>query len=128
MNKVVLQVELLDDKTKKKAMKAVSKISGVESVSMEMKEQKLTLIGDMDAVVVVEKLRKLCYTEILSYGPAKVEKKDNKKEAEKKEPAEKKNKDQTQNIADILKTYETYHNHYHYTSYVEENPNACVIC
>ncbi|BAT94258.1 hypothetical protein VIGAN_08084200 [Vigna angularis var. angularis] len=124
MNKVVLQVELLDDKTKKKAMKAVSKISGVESVSMEMKEQKLTLIGDMDAVVVVEKLRKLCYTEILSYGPAKVEKKENKKE---KEP-EKKNIDQTQNIADILKTYETYHNHYHYTSHVEENPNACVIC
>ncbi|XP_047177670.1 heavy metal-associated isoprenylated plant protein 39-like [Vigna umbellata] len=125
MNKVVLQVELLDDKTKKKAMKAVSKISGVESVSMEMKEQKLTLIGDMDAVVVVEKLRKLCYTEILSYGPAMVEKKENKKE---KEPPEKKNIDQTQNIADILKTYETYHNHYHYTSYVEENPNACVIC
>ncbi|WVY96284.1 hypothetical protein V8G54_028435 [Vigna mungo] len=126
MNKVVLQVELLDEKTKKKAMKAVTIIiiiiAGVESVSMEMKEQKLTLIGDMDAVVVVEKLRKLCYTEILSYGPAKVEKKDNKKEAEKK------NKDQTQNIADILKTYETYHNHYHCTSYVEENPNACVIC
>ncbi|XP_027937943.1 heavy metal-associated isoprenylated plant protein 39-like isoform X2 [Vigna unguiculata] len=106
-------------------MKAVSKISGVESVSMEMKEKKLTLIGDMDAVVVVEKLRKLCYTEILSYGPEKVEKKENKK-VEKKE-AENKNKDQTQNIADILKTYETYHNHYHYTSYVEENPNACVI-
>ncbi|QCE08148.1 heavy metal-associated isoprenylated plant protein 39-like isoform X1 [Vigna unguiculata] len=125
MNKVVLQVELPDEKTKKKAMKAVSKISGVESVSMEMKEKKLTLIGDMDAVVVVEKLRKLCYTEILSYGPEKVEKKENKK-VEKKE-AENKNKDQTQNIADILKTYETYHNHYHYTSYVEENPNACVI-
>jgi len=106
-------------------------IAGVESVSMEMKEQKLTLIGDMDAVVVVEKLRKLCYTEILSYGAEKVEnkeKKEEKKKPEEKKQPEKKNNDQTQNIANILKAYETYHNHYHYTSYVEENPNACVIC
>jgi len=101
-------------------------MAGVESVSLEMKEQKLTLVGDMDAVVVVEKLRKVCYTEIISYGAAKVENKEKKKE-EKKQP-EKKNNDQTQNIADILKAYENYHNHYHYTSYVEENPNACVIC
>ncbi|CAJ1977007.1 unnamed protein product [Sphenostylis stenocarpa] len=121
MNKVVLKVELLDDKIKKKAMKVVSNISGVESVAMEMKEQKLTLIGDMDAVVIVEKLRKLCYTEILSFGPAKEEKKEKTKE-EKKQTQNKNNND------NILKVCDAYHKHYHYSSYVEENPNACVIC
>ncbi|RDX66901.1 Heavy metal-associated isoprenylated plant protein 39, partial [Mucuna pruriens] len=123
--KVVLKVELQDDKIKKKAMKVVSNISGVESVSVDMKDQKLTLIGDMDAVIVVDKLRKVCYTEILSVGPAKEEKKGTDKDKEKK--VEKNNNDQN-----TLNVYEAYHiqmrqPHYYYTS-IEENPNACVIC
>ncbi|CAL0300700.1 unnamed protein product [Lupinus luteus] len=136
--KVVLKVEIYDDKIRKKAMKAVSSLSGVESVSVDMKNQKLTLTGDIDPVVIVGKLRKLCVTEILSVGPAQEDeekkKKKNKepKKDEKKNPEVKKN-DQQENLAHIVKAYEAYHHnqmrqpHYYYTS-VEENPNACSIC
>ncbi|KAI5400347.1 heavy metal-associated isoprenylated plant protein 39 [Lathyrus oleraceus] len=130
MNKIVLQVEIHDDKTKKKAMKAISNISGVESVSLDMKDQKLTLTGDIDPVQVVTKLRKLCLPKILSVGPAKEPKKE-----EKKKVTEEK-KDQSKNSAahGVVKVCEAYHYpmmmaqpQYYYTS-VEENPNACVIC
>ncbi|OIV91450.1 hypothetical protein TanjilG_02068 [Lupinus angustifolius] len=116
-------------------MKKVSSLSGVESVSVDLKNQKLTLTGDIDPVVIVGKLRKLCLTEILSVGPAQEEEKKKNKEPkkdEKKNPEVKKN-DQQENLAHIVKAYETYHYNqmrqppYYYTS-VEENPNACSIC
>ncbi|KAL9324031.1 hypothetical protein ACSQ67_008888 [Phaseolus vulgaris] len=73
--KIVLKVELYDDKIKKKAMKTVSGISGVESVSVDMKDQKMTVTGDVDSVKVAIKLKKFCHADILSVGPAKEEKK-----------------------------------------------------
>lgn len=103
---------------------------GVESVSLDMKDQKLTLTGDIDPVQVVTKLRKLCLPKILSVGPAKEPKKE-----EKKKVTEEK-KDQSKNSAahGVVKVCEAYHYpmmmaqpQYYYTS-VEENPNACVIC
>lgn len=51
-------------------------------ISIDMKEQMLTVIGTVDPVDVVSKLRKLWRTEITSIGPAK--------EPEKKEETEKK--------------------------------------
>lgn len=110
--------------------------AGIESVSMDMNEQKLTLTGDIDPVAVVGKLRKLCHTEILSVGPAKEPpKKEEKKKPEdqKKKTDQNHNQNHNQNMVDIAKVYEACQNqmmrqpHYYYTS-VEENPNACVIC
>ncbi|CAH9097856.1 unnamed protein product [Cuscuta europaea] len=87
--KVVIKVlTMTDDKTKQKAIEAAADIygrTGIDSIAADLKEQKLTVIGGMDAVAVVKRLKKVAKVEILSVGPAKEEKKEEKKEEEKKE-------------------------------------------
>lgn len=51
---------------------------------MDLKEQKVTVVGDMDTVAVAKKLKKIGKVEIVSVGPAKEEKKEDKKEDDKK--------------------------------------------
>ncbi|KAL5854314.1 hypothetical protein ACOSQ4_004116 [Xanthoceras sorbifolium] len=82
---VVLKLELYDDKAKIKAMKIISGISGVESVRMDMKNKKMIVIGDMDPIDIMIKLRKLCHAEIVSVGPAKEPEKNEKEQPEKEE-------------------------------------------
>nr|KYP61922.1 hypothetical protein KK1_016436 [Cajanus cajan] len=104
-------------------MKTASGLLGVESVSVDMKDKKMTLSGDVDPVSAVCKLRKLCHTEIVSVEQPKD------KEKEKNEPV----------ILPVpLKHYETYPLYYqmappqygqsYYVTSYEENPSGCVIC
>ncbi|CAI9762417.1 unnamed protein product [Fraxinus pennsylvanica] len=94
--KLVLKVlTMTDEKTKQKAIEAAADIYGVDSIAANLQEQKLTVIGEMDAVAVVKKLKKVGKVDILSVGPAKEEKKEEKKEEaakkeDKKPPEEKK--------------------------------------
>lgn len=134
-------MEIEDEKSKKKAMKAVSSISGVDSISVDMKGKKLTVLGDVDPVEVVGKLRKSWHADLVSVGPAK----EPEKEKEKKEDQGKKEQDNKKNnntasendrqVAELVKLYRNNYNPYnthmaqpHAVYSMEENPNSCVIC
>lgn len=102
---------------------------------MDMKEQKLTVVGDVDPVVVVNKLRKNWPTEILTVGPAKEPEK--KKEGEKKKEddkpkGEEKKKSESEIYAELIKNHIAYNPYYlrehHVVHSAEEDPNSCVIC
>ncbi|KAJ9679543.1 hypothetical protein PVL29_021456 [Vitis rotundifolia] len=123
--KIILKLEVFDDKAKQKAMKNVSSLPGVTSISMDMKDKKLTVIGDVDPVCVVGKLRKSCHTEILSVGPAK---EPEKKEPKKPKKEEKDPKDQWADFVKARQAYSPYYAPHYYIRSVEEDPNACVIC
>ncbi|MBA0773436.1 hypothetical protein Gotri_008711 [Gossypium trilobum] len=69
-----------DEKTKKKAIEAVADIYGVDSIAADVKEQKLTVVGEMDTVAIAKKLKKIGKVDIVTVGPAKEEKKDEKKD------------------------------------------------
>lgn len=83
---------------------------------MDEKEKKLTVIGDIDPVSLVSKLKKLCHAEIVSVGPA------NKPEGKKKKDDDEKKKedDEKKKIAELVRGYGAYN--------VLGAANACVIC
>ncbi|XP_059643253.1 heavy metal-associated isoprenylated plant protein 39-like isoform X1 [Cornus florida] len=80
-----------DEKAERKAMKAVSSLAGIQSISMstDMNEMKLTVIGTVDPVAVVKKLRKSWHTDVLSVGEPDKKKEEPKKEDGKKEEPKK---------------------------------------
>nr|XP_017246421.1 PREDICTED: uncharacterized protein LOC108218010 [Daucus carota subsp. sativus] len=70
---------MTDEKTKKKAMEAAADCYGIDSISVDTKEQMITVIGDMDLVTLVKKLKKVGKIDIVSVGPVIEEKKEKKK-------------------------------------------------
>ncbi|XP_078429421.1 heavy metal-associated isoprenylated plant protein 39-like [Wolffia australiana] len=122
--KIVVKVDVADDDEKRKAMMAVSVLPGINYMSMDMKEKKMTVIGTIDPVKVVEKLRKRWNAHIITIGPKEEPKKtENKKEEPKKDSAE--------HLAELVNLYGAYNPHLttHYTVISrEEDPNSCVIC
>ncbi|KAL6123242.1 hypothetical protein ACLB2K_075764 [Fragaria x ananassa] len=93
--KVVLKVlTMTDEKTKQKAIEAAADIFGIDSIAADLKDQKLTVVGMMDPVAVVKKLKKVGKVDIVSVGPAKEEKKEEKKDEKKDEKKEGEKKDE----------------------------------
>ncbi|KAL8101892.1 hypothetical protein AgCh_033696 [Apium graveolens] len=86
--KIVAKLEIFGEKDKKRALQVVSSLSGIDSISIDMKDRKLTVIGVVDPVVLVNKLRKLYYTELLSIAPHNKEAERKKEDDKKKEVKE----------------------------------------
>ncbi|GKB85626.1 heavy metal-associated isoprenylated plant protein 39, partial [Tanacetum coccineum] len=72
--KTVYGVEIYNDKCKKKAMKAISSLEGIQSIHINMKDKKLTVVGVINPVYGYKKLAKVCNAEILLVEPIKKEK------------------------------------------------------
>ncbi|KAL7108395.1 hypothetical protein ACP275_06G109800 [Erythranthe tilingii] len=70
--KVVMKVlTMTDDKTRQKAMEAVTDVVGVDSITATLNDQMMTVIGEMDTANVVMKVKKrVGKVDVLSIGPA----------------------------------------------------------
>ncbi|KAI4367283.1 hypothetical protein MLD38_023039 [Melastoma candidum] len=68
--KVVLKVGFHGEKGRKHVLKAVSEVEGINEVAVDVEKGTLTVIGNVDAVCIVNRLRKCGHTvEIDSVGP-----------------------------------------------------------
>jgi hypothetical protein len=118
-------------------------LAGVDAITVDMKSQKMTVVGMVDPVKVMSKLRKAAFpATFVSVGPVKEpEKKDG--DAAKKEGGEEKDEEKKkakappppteQIIAELMNQYRGYHPSaapppQYYVQSMEENPNSCVIC
>ncbi|GMN48374.1 hypothetical protein TIFTF001_017552 [Ficus carica] len=72
IKKTELKVGINCDRCKKDVLKAVTKLSGINQVSVNVEKGMLTVIGDVDPVLIVKQVRKIgkC-VEIVSVGPPK---------------------------------------------------------
>lgn len=104
--KMVVQVNINDAASQRKAVAAISGLLGIISISSDITSRKLTVIGDLDPAAVVKKLKeKKCSPNLEEFGPVKDEKKEA-EEKKKKEEEEKKKKEEEEKKRMIC--WETY--------------------
>ena len=98
-------------------------------MSMDPKEKKLTVTGDIDPVGLVNKLTKLCPVDLLSVGPVPKKKEEPKKVQKKVEPkrAERKKDKANQYVDTYVSHDKSIQYPPSYTRDTPKNPTACVI-
>ncbi|KAG2692624.1 hypothetical protein I3843_08G060600 [Carya illinoinensis] len=84
--KTVVSVVLLCSKCRQKVMKSIATIEGITSIVLDPSKNTVTVIGEADPVRIIKQVRKFRKTAtVVSVGPAKEEKKDEKKDSVVKE-------------------------------------------
>ncbi|KAI4374968.1 hypothetical protein MLD38_012897 [Melastoma candidum] len=80
-NKIIVSAELRCSKCMMKVMKSVAGLEGISSIALDPLKSTVTVIGEADPVKIIKKVRKCrkC-AYIMSIGPPKDEKKDDKKD------------------------------------------------
>ena len=110
----------------------------MDSIAVDIKEGKITVVGEADPVCLTTKLRKMGFSaELLSVGPAREEKKNEAPAKDEKKDAEKKKQEKKAAEPAVVPTVLYYHvnpnghvhlnDGYSYTAVTEENPSTCTI-
>ncbi|KAH7525181.1 hypothetical protein FEM48_Zijuj06G0197800 [Ziziphus jujuba var. spinosa] len=74
MKRTVVKVNINCQICKSDVLKAVTKLSGIDQVSVDAEKGLLTVLGDVDPVLIVKKVRKIGKAaEVVSVGPPKPE-------------------------------------------------------
>ncbi|KAI3752086.1 hypothetical protein L2E82_23253 [Cichorium intybus] len=77
---IKVKVSMHSQKCRKEVMKIVSKLSGVDEVSVDLQKEMLVVIGDVDPVCIATSLRKKRkVANIVSVGPYKKKEKEGNK-------------------------------------------------
>ncbi|KAJ0580894.1 putative heavy metal-associated domain, HMA, heavy metal-associated domain superfamily [Helianthus annuus] len=80
LQEIKIKVNMHSEKCRKGVMKAVTKLSGVDQVTVDLPKEMLVVIGDVDPVCVATCLRKKRWVaQIVSVGPKKEKEKDENK-------------------------------------------------
>ncbi|KAI4316845.1 hypothetical protein L6164_024785 [Bauhinia variegata] len=79
--KTVVSVELLCSRCRQKVMKLIARVEGITSIVLDPAKNTVTVIGEADPVRIINKVRKFRKSaRIVSFGPPKEEKKEEKKD------------------------------------------------
>lgn len=124
LQKVIFEVGLHDGKSQRKALKAISKIRGIDSIDVDVNEKKLTVVGVFDPVCGYRKLKRVCKTKILFVEIVKPEEK---KEEETKKEEEKKDPNDNIKVCPFQPNYNPCYMPQGFYVTMEEHPNCCVI-
>ncbi|KAG4987951.1 hypothetical protein AAZX31_11G069600 [Glycine max] len=130
VKKTVLKVDISCLKCKRKLLKIVSSIQGVDKIEADEGKGTLTVTGDADPYEIIVRIRKAGkHAEVVSVGPPQApQKKDEKKPEEKKKPeAEKKDEKPKESSIHMPYYYPPYQPVVLYMNRYEEPNPSCTI-
>ncbi|WVY92203.1 hypothetical protein V8G54_037717 [Vigna mungo] len=92
--KTVVSVELRCSKCKRKVMKLIATVAGINSIVLDPDKNTVTVVGEADPVRIIKNVRKFRKSAtIVSFGSSKEEKKEHKKDVRKEEKKKEEKRD-----------------------------------